>query len=103
VVLVDDGAKATEAYRGEHFDLVLMDVQMPVLDGFAATAAIRGLERELGRRPVPVIALTAHATASDRDRCLEAGMDDFLSKPIDANRLRQILARGASVPQPACA
>jgi CheY-like chemotaxis protein len=67
-----------------------MDVQMPVMDGFEALAAIRALERSSGRR-TPVIALTAHALKEDRDRCLAAGMDDYLSKPIDATRLLEII------------
>src|SRR5262249_5927427 len=68
------------------FDLVLMDVQMPVLDGFAATAAIR--HREAGsHRHVPIIAMTAHAMAGDRERCLEAGMDAYVAKPFRPQEL----------------
>jgi CheY-like chemotaxis protein len=72
------------------FDLVLMDMQMPVLDGVSATRRIRG---ELGLRTLPVIAMTANALEQDRQRCEEAGMDDFLSKPIQTGRLFATLAR----------
>ena len=90
VVLAGNGREGVEAFQRERFDVVLMDVQMPVMDGFEALAAIRALERSSGRR-TPVIALTAHALKEDRDRCLAAGMDDYLSKPIDATRLLEII------------
>jgi PAS domain S-box-containing protein len=91
-VLVDDGRKAvTEAARTE-FDVVLMDVQMPEMDGLEAAAAIRKLETG-SRRHLPIIAMTAHAIKGDRERCLAAGMDDYLSKPIDADMLKQLIAR----------
>lgn len=86
VTAVENGRLAVEAYRREPFDLILMDVQMPVLDGLAATAEIRALEAESGRR-IPIVALTAHALVSDRQRCLAAGMDAFVTKPIDAKQL----------------
>ena len=68
------------------FDLILMDVQMPVLDGFAATAAIRESEAESGSH-MPIIAMTAHAMKGDRERCLDAGMDDYVSKPFRPHEL----------------
>ena len=90
--LVDNGADAlTRAVQGG-FDLVLMDVQMPELDGLSATRRIRQWEVAHGGH-VPIIAMTARAMQGDRDRCLEAGMDDYLSKPIDSERLRQIVSR----------
>ena len=92
VVVVGDGAKALTALERDTFDLVLMDVQMPVLDGFAATAAIRAREQTTGRH-LPIVALTAHAMKGDRERCLVAGMDDYLTKPVKADKLFQVLAR----------
>lgn len=88
VVLVNNGAEALAALERSKFDLVLMDVQMPVMDGFDATAAIRGKEQATGRH-IPIIAMTAHAMKGDRERCLAAGMDGYISKPIHANALYQ--------------
>jgi CheY-like chemotaxis protein len=86
VVVAGDGLRAVDEFRKQRFDLVLMDVQMPFMSGLEAAAAIRALERETGGR-VPIVALTAHAMKGDRDRCLEAGMDDYLSKPIHTAEL----------------
>ena len=77
-------------------DLVLMDVQMPVLDGYGATEKIRAWEAQQARKPLPIIALTADAFAEDQARCLQAGMNDFLSKPISSEALAQALARWLS-------
>ncbi|MFN9910752.1 MAG: response regulator, partial [bacterium] len=74
--------------REEAYQLILMDMQMPVLDGLAATVAIRDLP---GRRDVPIVAMTANAMEQDRQRCLEAGMNDFLAKPLDPERLFEVL------------
>ena len=79
---VDDGASAVAAVKGGDYDVVLMDCQMPNVDGFAATRAIRAWEAEKGRSRVHIIALTANAMKGDRDRCLAAGMDDYVSKPL---------------------
>jgi CheY-like chemotaxis protein len=81
-VLVEDGLAAVESFRNERFDLVLMDVQMPRMNGLEATVLIRDLERANGWSTTPIIALTANAMASDREACLAAGMDDFVSKPF---------------------
>ena len=75
------------------FDLVLLDVSMPEMDGYEATQAIRSYEKRQGLDRVPIIGLTAHAMESDRQRCLDAGMDDYLSKPIRQSELIATLAR----------
>ncbi len=86
VVVAADGRKALNALAHESFDLILMDVQMPVMDGLEATAAIRARERTQGTH-VPIVAVTANAMTGDRERCLAAGMDDYLSKPINSRAL----------------
>ena len=92
--LAGNGQQAIERIeRGESFDLILMDVQMPVMDGITATAQIRQRERELGESRRTIIALTADAYAADRERCLAAGMDDFLTKPIDVVVLTRLLGQ----------
>ena len=92
VDVVGDGRQALEAVARVAYDLVLMDVQMPEMDGFGATAAIRRRESRMGRR-TPIIAMTAHVMDGDRDRCIEAGMDDFVAKPITAQALLQAVSR----------
>jgi CheY-like chemotaxis protein len=82
VELASNGAEALNLLEHHGFDLVLMDVQMPGMDGLSAARAIRERERDTGGH-LPIIALTAHAMASDRQRCLEAGMDGYVAKPID--------------------
>lgn len=92
VHVVGDGKQAVEAWSAHEFDLILMDVQMPIMDGFEATAAIRAIQAETGRH-TPIIAMTAHAMKGDRERCLEAGMDDYVTKPINANVLYEVIER----------
>jgi PAS domain S-box-containing protein len=94
-VTADDGLAAIEATRAEAFDLILMDVQMPRMDGYTATRRIR--EEEQGPRR-PIIAMTAAAVEGERERCLEAGMDDFLTKPVDPKRLAETLERWLARP-----
>ncbi|MBH0203915.1 MAG: response regulator [Nitrospira sp.] len=97
VDLAENGRQAAEATSKQRYDLVLMDCQMPVLDGFAATAAIRQREASVGTgQHIPIIALTANAMEGDRERCLAAGMDDYLSKPFSQEDLRTIMKRWAA-------
>ncbi len=93
VDMAEDGQQAVDAWSQESYDLVLMDCQMPVLDGLEATAEIRRLEQVEDKARTPVVALTANAFPEDRLRCQAAGMDDFLSKPFDLSGLRALLAR----------
>lgn len=90
--VVMNGRDALDALEKEHVDCVLMDVQMPVMDGFETTALIREKERNGGGH-VPVIAMTAHAMAGDRERCLTAGMDDYVAKPLNTKELFSTVER----------
>src|SRR5262245_21518624 len=96
--MVADGRTCVEAFRAQAFDLVLMDVQMPEMNGLEAASRTRDHEGAGGRR-VPIIALTANATAEDRAACLGAGMDDVLTKPISAARLHATLRQIAGGPE----
>jgi len=93
VSLANGGPQGVAMAMAEHFDLVLMDCQMPVIDGFEATRQIR--DAQVGSTPVPIIALTANALQGDRERCLVAGMDDYLTKPFSRTALQQILNKWA--------
>ncbi|WAT15404.1 ATP-binding protein [Xanthomonas fragariae] len=88
-----DGEAALSGMASTRYDMVFMDCQMPVLDGYAATRCWRAMETESGRRPVPIVAMTANAMAGDRERCLAAGMDDYLSKPVAREQLNACLQR----------
>jgi two-component system, sensor histidine kinase and response regulator len=90
VTLAGNGKEALATLEKNTFDLVFMDVQMPQMDGFEATVAIREKERASGDH-LPIIAMTAHAMAGDRERCLKAGMDDYISKPIRPQELADLL------------
>jgi signal transduction histidine kinase/DNA-binding response OmpR family regulator len=92
VRLAHDGRQAIDAHARESFDLILMDVQMPEIGGYEATARIREEERRSGGH-IPIVALTAHALPGDRERCLNAGMDDYLTKPIQPSKLYEIVER----------
>ncbi len=88
VVVADNGRQAVDTWKSDRFDLVLMDVQMPEMDGFEAVAEIRGQEQQCPDKPAtPIIALTAHALKGDRERCLAAGMQEYVSKPIKPKAL----------------
>ena len=92
VVLVDNGHDAVTTMKAQDFDLVLMDVQMPGMDGFDATAEIRRLEKTDGKHRM-IVAMTAHAMKGDRERCLQYGMDDYIAKPMQIRELNKILAK----------
>jgi len=81
ITVVENGQEAVEAFKKDEFNLILMDVQMPLMNGYEATMMIRDIEKERGTH-VPIIALTAYAMKSDKDMCIEAGMDDYISKPF---------------------
>jgi CheY-like chemotaxis protein len=92
VTLADNGRKAVDIAKTQSFDLILMDVQMPEMGGFEATAKIRGLEsKQAGRGHTPIVAMTAHAIQGYREKCLEGGMDGYISKPIHAESLKQTI------------
>ncbi|MEW5722753.1 MAG: ATP-binding protein, partial [Thermodesulfobacteriota bacterium] len=92
VILVENGRQALEAFDKGGLDLVLMDVQMPEMDGLTAAAAIREMEKKKGRH-VPIVAITAYAMEGDREKCRAAGMDDYLSKPINKHELQEVITR----------
>jgi CheY-like chemotaxis protein/HPt (histidine-containing phosphotransfer) domain-containing protein len=99
VVVVGNGLEVLkQLHSGDSFDLVLMDVQMPELDGLETTARIRQSEQGTGRR-LPILAMTAHAMKGDRERCLAAGMDSYLAKPIHVRDLRQSMAAILATPR----
>ena len=89
--VVDNGAAAVDAMQKNAYDFILMDCQMPEMDGFEATAVIRQMEGD--RRHIRIIALTANAMAGDREKCLAAGMDDYLSKPVSLQALLEAINR----------
>jgi two-component system sensor histidine kinase/response regulator len=90
-IVVSNGREAIAALERESFDLVLMDIHMPDMDGFEATSSIRARERFSGKR-IPIIAVTAHAMTGDRDKCLAAGMDGYVSKPLRKSELTDVIA-----------
>jgi len=93
VEMAGDGRQAVEKWQESRYDLILMDCQMPELDGYEAAAEIRRLENSFGKPRTPIVAMTANALDGDREKCLSAGMDDFLSKPVQIEKLHQALMR----------
>ena len=96
VKIVGNGREAVSAIKSGRFDLVAMDVQMPEMDGLAATIAVRNLEKKAGTH-IPIIAMTAHAMKGDRERCFGAGMDGYVSKPIRAQELARVISQVMSL------
>ena len=92
ITIVRDGHQALDALKNESYDIVLMDVQMPNLNGLEATKAIR-IEEQQSKKHIPIIAMTAHAIKGDRERCLDAGMDEYISKPINSEKLFNTIER----------
>ncbi|MEZ5542587.1 MAG: ATP-binding protein [Pseudomonadota bacterium] len=99
VTSATDGAEALELLERDHFDLILMDCQMPVMDGYRATGEIRAREARQADPHIPIVALTANAMSDARDKCLAAGMDDYLSKPLTMESLYRTLAGNLQQPQ----
>jgi len=96
VVVASNGKEAIEKLKEESLDLILMDVQMPEMDGITATREIRNPQSPIPNRTIPIIAMTAHAMKGDRERCLAAGMDDYISKPIKAEELFKVIEKLAN-------
>ncbi|MCJ1476464.1 histidine kinase osmosensor [Lambiella insularis] len=97
VTVANNGLEAFEAIQKKHYDVILMDVQMPIMGGFEATAKIREWEREQGQVRTPIIALTAHAMLGDREKCIQAQMDEYLSKPLKQNQMMQTILKCATL------
>jgi CheY-like chemotaxis protein len=93
VDVAEDGVVALENYINNTYDVIMMDVQMPNMDGYEATKKIREIENSTGRSHTPIIAITASALKGDEEKCLKAGMDDYISKPIKGENLENTLAK----------
>ena len=98
VTVAANGRQALEAWQRASFDLVLMDMEMPEMDGLAATQAIRAGEKISGGH-IPIIAMTAHAMAEHRERCLAEGMDDYLTKPLEPQKLFEVVESHGRAPR----
>ncbi len=91
VDIANNGLEAVNKYRDKEYDVILMDIMMPVMDGLEATFHIRKYEKEVDpKRHTPVIAITANTLDNDRDKCIATGMDEYMAKPFDMNRLNEI-------------
>lgn len=95
--VAENGKRGVELFRRARYDLVLMDIMMPVMDGVDATRLIREHEREQGQNPVPVVAVTAHASDENRERALNAGCTGFLSKPVRKQTLMEVVSEADSL------
>ena len=93
VDIAENGQKALECLREKNYDLVLMDCQMPVMDGYEATRRLRANQPSVLNPRIPVIAMTANARQSDREHCMEVGMSDFIAKPINQNQMFEVIER----------
>jgi len=100
VDVAEDGADALDKYSNNNYDVIMMDVQMPNMDGYEATKKIREIENKTERKHTPIIAITASALQGDEEKCLNAGMDDYISKPIKGenleNKLMKYIGNGQS-------
>lgn len=93
VTVAVNGLEGVQMFKNKKFDLILMDIMMPVMDGFEATREIRNMEiKDPGLGYTPIIAFTANTINNDRDKCVQGGMDDILEKPFDINKFREILS-----------
>lgn len=101
VTVVENGLQAVKESQLHRYDVILMDVQMPVMGGFEATGTIRQYEKMNDLPRTPIVALTAHAMLGDREKCLAAGMDDYLSKPLESNRMMQTIQKCSAMNIPA--
>ena len=97
MTVVENGLQAVKEIKRHRYDVILMDIQMPVMGGFEATNKIRTYEKFNSLPRTPIIALTAHAMMGDRDKCLSAGMDDYLSKPLNGNIMMQTILKCAAM------
>lgn len=100
VTVVGNGWEAVKAVKEKKFDVILMDVQMPIMGGFDATSEIRAYERSMGSHRTPIIALTAHAMMGDREKCIQAQMDEYITKPLQQNQLIQTILKCATLGGP---
>jgi CheY-like chemotaxis protein len=101
LVVVGDGREAVEAWRTQDFDLILMDIQMPGMGGVAASLAIRAEEQQAGRASIPIVALSANAMSHQVEEYMEAGMTDYVAKPIDISVLHEAIRVAVAGPQAA--
>ena len=93
VEMANNGKETVDKLKTNFYDMILMDIQMPVMDGIEATKTIREWEQRTGSEPIPIIALTAHAMKGDKERFLEAGMNTYISKPIKQAQLMEVIEK----------